>query len=80
MTEKARALYALDDYEFHLIPGHEGGRNQIVIISRNGDKQYVLRISGLGDRCEVKVSDTYSYWAEIRSITKSEDDGTAPIL
>jgi len=32
------------------VPGHEGGRNQIVIVSRNGNEQYVLRISNLGDR------------------------------
>ena len=34
----------------------------------------------LGDRFLVTVNDSYSYWAVIRSITKSEDDGTAPIL
>ncbi len=33
-----------------------------------------------GDRFTVTVSETYSYEAEIRSITKSEDDGSAPIL
>ena len=37
---------------FAPISGHEGGRNQIVIISRNGEKQSVLRISALGDRSE----------------------------
>ena len=34
----------------------------------------------LGDRFLVTVNDSYSYWAVIRAITKSEDDGTAPIL
>ena len=34
----------------------------------------------LGDRFLVTVNESYSYWAVIRSITKSEDDGTAPIL
>ena len=34
----------------------------------------------LGDRFLVSVNESYSYWAVIRSITKSEDDGTAPIL
>lgn len=34
----------------------------------------------VGDRFTVKVSDTYSYVAEIRSITKTDDDGSAPLL
>lgn len=34
----------------------------------------------VGDSFTVFVSDTYSYPAEIRSITKAEDDGTAPLL
>lgn len=34
----------------------------------------------LGDRVQITVSDTYSYWATIRTITKGEDDGSAPIL
>ena len=33
-----------------------------------------------GDRFTVQVSDTYSYEAEIRSITKTEDDGSAPLM
>ncbi len=34
----------------------------------------------VGDRFTVQVSESYSYEAVIRSITKSEDDGSAPIL
>ena len=34
----------------------------------------------VGDRFTVQVSDSYSYEAEIRSITKTEDDGSAPLL
>ena len=34
----------------------------------------------VGDRITVKVSDTYSYEAVIRSITKEDDDGSAPLL
>ena len=49
-------------------------------ISKESPMGKVLLGKRLGDRFEVKVSDAYSYWAEIRSITKSEDDGTAPIL
>ena len=42
----------MGDCTFTPVSGHEGGRNQIVIVSRNGEKQYVLRISALGDRSE----------------------------
>ena len=34
----------------------------------------------LGERFTVQVSETYSYEAEIRSITKGEDDGSIPLL
>ena len=34
----------------------------------------------VGDRFTVKVSETYSYEAEIRSIKKSKDDGSIPLL
>ena len=34
----------------------------------------------VGDVITVQVSDTYSYEAQIRSITKGEDDGSAPLM
>ena len=34
----------------------------------------------VGDRFTVAVNESYSYEAEIRAITKSEDDGSAPLL
>ena len=34
----------------------------------------------VGDRFTVHVSDSYSYTDEIRSITKTRDDGSAPLL
>ena len=34
----------------------------------------------VGDRFTVQVNESYSYEAEIRSITKTEDDGSAPLL
>lgn len=52
MTEKAIALYALEDYELRPVPGHEGGRNLVYICSLHGEKKYVLRMSALGDRTE----------------------------
>ena len=52
ILEQAKKLYSLEDCTFTPVSGHEGGRNQIVIVSRNGEKQYVLRISVIGDRSE----------------------------
>ena len=34
----------------------------------------------VGDKFTVQVNDSYSYAAEIRSITKMNDDGSAPLL
>ena len=34
----------------------------------------------VGDRFTVQVNENYSYVAEIRSITKAEDDGTVPLM
>ena len=52
ILEQVKALYPLKDCTFTEVSGHEGGRNQIVIVTRDGEKQYVLRISALGDRSE----------------------------
>ena len=52
MTEKAIALYRLEDYDLRPVPGHDGGRNQVYICSKDGENRYVLRISALGDRTE----------------------------
>lgn len=34
----------------------------------------------VGDRFIVQVNESYSYVAEIRSITKTDDDGSAPLM
>ena len=52
ILEQAKKLYSLEDCNFTPISSHEGGRNLIVIVSRDGEKLYVLRISSLGDRSE----------------------------
>ncbi len=52
ILEQVKQLYALEGCTFTPVTGHEGGRNLIVIVSRNGEKQYILRISALGDRSE----------------------------
>ena len=50
--EQAIALYALDNCDIKPISGHPGGRNRILICSKDGEKRYALRISELGDRRE----------------------------
>ena len=52
ILEQAIKLYSLKDCNFTPVSGHEGGRNLIVIVSRDGEKLYVLRASALGDRTE----------------------------
>ena len=52
ILEQTKKLYSLKNCTFTPVSGHEGGRNQIVIASRDGEKLYVLRISALGDRSE----------------------------
>ena len=52
ILEHVKALYPLKDCTFTEVSGHEGGRNRIVIVSRDGEKQCALRISALGDRSE----------------------------
>ena len=48
--EQAIKLFSLEDFDCRKIEGHEGGRNQIFVCSKNGVKKFVLRISATGDR------------------------------
>ncbi|MBQ4451158.1 MAG: phosphotransferase [Clostridia bacterium] len=52
ILEQAKPLYTLKDCSFTPVEEHEGGRNDIFIVRRNGENQYVLRVSALGDRSE----------------------------
>ncbi len=52
IIEQAICLYDLEGCTFAPVSGHEGGRNRIVTVSRNGENKYVLRISDLDDRSE----------------------------
>ena len=52
LLQKIITLYDLHDYDYHEIEGHEGGRNQIFVCSKNDEKKFVLRISATGDRTE----------------------------
>ena len=72
IIEQAKKLYSLEDCNFTPVSGHEGGRNQIVIVSRDGEKLYVLRISSLGDRSE------NDYLAEVEFVRYLAENG-APV-
>lgn len=50
------------------------------LISRESPFGKAVLGKKVGDRITVRVSDSYSYDAVIRSIVKAEDDGSAPIL
>ena len=50
IPEQVNHLFALENCTFIPVSGHEGGWNRMVIVKRNGENQYVLRISDLGDR------------------------------
>ena len=73
ILEQAKKLYSLEDCNFTPVSGHEGGRNQIVIVSRDGEKLYILRISALGDRSE------NDYHAETEFIRFLAENG-APVV
>ena len=52
IIEQVKKCYSLEGCTFTPVSGHEGGRNRIVIVSRGGNKLYVLRISDIEDRNE----------------------------
>ena len=49
---RAKSLFSLEDCAWKAVPGHEGGRNLILIGRADGENKYALRVSALGDRTE----------------------------
>ncbi len=49
-------------------------------ISKESPMGKALLGKRVGDRFEVAATDTYSYYVQVRAITKGQDDGSAPIL
>lgn len=47
LLERAKELFELEGYECSPVNEHEGGRNSVYVCSKDEEKQYVLRISGL---------------------------------
>ena len=52
LLECARELFGLEGYECNPVSEHEGGRNLVYVCCKDGEKKFVLRVSGLGDRTE----------------------------
>ncbi len=52
----AGKLYELEDCAFAENAGHEGGRNSIVTVRREGENRFILRISSLGDKTEEELN------------------------
>ena len=50
--EQILKLFSLEDFDWHEVEGHEGGRNQIIVCTKNGENKFVLRISSTDDRTE----------------------------
>lgn len=48
--KKTAERFGVEDYSSHRIPAHEGGRNQIHVLQKDGMKPFILRISSLDDR------------------------------
>ena len=72
IIEQAKSLYALEGCTFNPVSSHEGGRNRIVTVRRNGENRYILRISDLGDRSEA------DYLAETEFVRFLAENG-APV-
>ena len=52
LIRQAEQFYPLDNCKITRVPGHDGGRNTIFIITSNDEKKTVLRASELPDRTE----------------------------
>lgn len=50
--KEAARLFGIEECKISSIPKHEGGRNKVFIVEKNGERKYILRISTLGDRAE----------------------------
>ena len=58
-----------------------GMNNTVTVYFEDDDEEETYKIvttirGKIGDRCEVKVNDNYSYFVEIRKIENTVDDGT----
>ena len=79
-----------DSVELYMVEDDETSTVQVVTtvrcdplsgrISKESPLGQLLLGRKVGDRFTVQVNENYSYTAEVRSITKGEDDGSAALL
>ena len=89
-TSRADEVGLFDKVEIYMPEDDETDIIQVVTTVRcdprkgliSMDSPFGKQILGkkVGDKFTVHVNDTYSYEAEIRRITKGEDDGSAPLM
>ena len=82
---KADEVGLFDKVEIYMPEEGETEIIQVVITVRCDPRKGLISKESpigkqVGDRFTVQVSESYSYVAEIRSITKTEDDGSAPLM
>ena len=89
-TSGADEVGLYDSVELYMVEDDELSTVQVVTtvrcdplsgrISKESPLGRLLLGRRVGDRFTVQVNDSYSYTAEVRSITKGEDDGSAALL
>ena len=89
-TSGADEVGLYDSVELYMVEDDEISTMQVVTtvrcdplsgrISKESPLGRLLLGKKVGDRFTVQVNENYSYTAEVRSITKGEDDGSAALL
>ena len=89
-TSGADEVGLYDSVELYMVEDDETSTVQVVTtvrcdplsgrISKESPLGRLLLGKRVGDRFTVQVNDNYSYTAEVRNITKGEDDGSAALL
>ena len=89
-TSGADEVGLYDSVELYMVEDDETSTVQVVTtvrcdplsgrISKESPLGRLLLGKKVGDRFTVQVNDSYSYVAEVRSITKGEDDGSAALM
>lgn len=89
-SSKADEVGLFDKVEIYIPEDDERQTIQVVTTVRTDPRKgliskespFGMQVLGkhVGDRFTVKVNDSYSYEAEILSITKTKDDGSVPLL
>jgi len=69
-------LYGDDEIEIYKVVTTVRSNSLKNLISKESPLGAAIYGHKVGDRCEVKVNDTYSYFVQIKSIENTVDDGS----